>query len=271
MSIHETAVIHESAVIDPGAHIGAGVKIGPFCHVQSEARIGDGCTLDSGVTVCRYTDLGEECHVHGGVVLGGTPQDLAFDIDMVSHLRVGRNCTIREGVTIHRGTGESTETVVGDDCFLMANSHVGHNSRIGNGVILVNGALIAGHAELGDNVIISGHSVVHQHCRVGRLAMIGGLSGVSKDLPPFFLVHANGPNRVAAINAVGLRRAGFSQEDRKSVKQAFRMLYLEGRTVTDAVRSMREIDSDPVRELCTFIEQSKRGICGYIRDNTRDD
>jgi len=205
-------------------------------------------------------------------VLGGTPQDLAFAADTVSHLRIGRDCVIRECVTIHRATGESNETVVGDGCFLMANSHVAHNARLGNGVVLVNGALIAGHAELGDGALISGHSVVHQHCRVGRLAIIGGLSGVSKDLPPFFLVHANGPNRVAAINAVGIRRAGFSREDRAAVKQAFRILYLERKTVTDAVREIREtISSDPVRELCDFIEESKRGICGYIRDADRSD
>ncbi len=259
--------IHPTAVIDPDAAIGQDVDIGPFSVIEADTSIGDRCRLLGGVTVRRYTEIGEGTEIHTGAVLGGTPQDVAFAPDTVSRVRIGRDCRIREGVTVHRGTGADTETVVGDGCFLMANSHVGHNARVGSGVILVNGALLAGHVEVGDRALISGNAVVHQFCRIGRLAILSGLAGVSKDLPPFFMVHAAAPNRVAAINTVGLRRAGFAAAERTAVKRAFRLLYRSGLTVTEAVAAMRaELDSDAVRELSDFIETSKRGICSYIRE-----
>ena len=262
--------IHPSAVVHPDAAIGADAVIGPLCRIESDVRIGEGCRLEGHVTVLPFTEVGDQCHIHPGAVIGGPPQDLAFDPATRSRVRIGDRCVIREGVTIHRGTGEGTETVVGDDCFLMANSHVAHNGRLGDRVILVNGALVAGHAEVGDAAIISGNAVIHQFCRIGRLVMMGGLSGVSKDVPPFAIVDSGETNRVAGINVVGLRRAGFGAKERTEIKQAFRLLYHAGLTVSDAVVEIRRSHASPaVEELCAFVESSKRGICGHRREGPR--
>ena len=253
--------IHPTAVVDPGAVLGAGVTVGPFAYVDRDTRIGDGCVIGPHSVILKFTSLGSHCRVHSCAVLGDLPQDLAFK-DEASYVNSGANCVFREGVTIHRGTKPGTATVVGDQCFLMANSHLAHNVRLGNGVIIANGALLAGYVEVGDRAFISGNAVIHQFVRIGRLAMLSGCSGIGKDVPPFCTTVGVCRNRIAGLNVVGLRRAGISPEARQALRAAIKVLYRSGLNVSQALdRLAKEFPQPAVQEICAFIQASKRGIC----------
>lgn len=257
--------IHPTAIIDPRAVLGPDVTVGPFAVVDADVEIGEGSVIGPHVVIHRYTTVGPGCRVHAGVVLGDLPQDLAF-AGAVSRVRIGRDCVIREGVTINRGTKEGTETVVGAGCYLMANSHLGHNVRLGDQVILANGAMLGGYVEVGDRAFVSGNVLLHQFIRVGRLAMLSGGAGLSKDVPPFCTAHGVATNAIAGLNLVGLRRAGLTADERQQVKRAFDRLYRSGLNVTQAVAALRkEFTAGPAGEFAPFIEASKRGICGFVR------
>lgn len=260
--------IHPTSVVEPGAELGPGVMIGPFCFVGSDVALGARVRLDSHVSIRGRTRLGDDCHVHAGAVLGDLPQDLAFD-GADSAVLVGAGCDIREGVTIHRGTKPGTETVVGDDCLLMANSHLAHNVRLGDRVILANGALLGGYVELGDRVFVSGNCAVHQFVRVGRIAMLGGVSAIMCDVPPFMMTPTL-TSAVMGLNVVGLRRAGVPAEERAALKRVFKLLYRSGLNVSQAVvRIEREVASDLAAEVCEFVRGSKRGICPHAGRSRR--
>ena len=257
--------IHPTAVIEAGAELGADVDVGPGAYVQAGASVGAGCHLGPYSVVYRSTTLGPRCRVHAHAVLGDWPQDLAFKNEE-SFLRVGADCVLREGVTLHRGTKPGSATVLGDGCFLMANSHVGHNCQLGPRVILANGVLLAGYVEVGAGAFLSGNVLVHQFTRVGRLAMLQGGSAVSKDVPPFCVTHGLSGNYVGGLNIVGLRRAGLTPEQRLELKRAFVLLYRSGLNVSQAVARIRqELPEGPAWEFCAFIEASRRGICAYGR------
>ena len=214
--------------------------------------------------------LGRRCRVHACAVLGDLPQDLAFN-DEPSYVKIGSNCVLREGVTIHRGTKPGTSTIVGDNCFLMANSHLAHNVQLGNGVIIANGALLAGYVEVGERAFISGNAVIHQFTRIGRLAMLSGCSGIGKDVPPFCTTVGVCRNRIAGLNVVGLRRAGIGPEDRQAIRGAIKVLYRSGLNVSQALeRIKKEFPQPAVQEICAFIEASKRGIC-TMRDEAEEE
>jgi UDP-N-acetylglucosamine acyltransferase len=262
--------IHPTAVVDPAAVIGANVTVGPFAFIDRDTQIGDGCVIGPHSTILRYTSLGPNCRVHACAVLGDLPQDLAFK-EEPSYVKIGANCVFREGVTIHRGTKPGTSTVVGDNCFLMANSHLAHNVQLGNGVILANGVLLAGYVEVGERAFISGNAVAHQFCRIGRLVMLQGLGGVSKDVPPFCVVPGLQGNVVTSLNVVGMRRAGVTPQERLEVKRAFATLYRSGLNVSQAVERMRsEFKQGPALEFCDFIDGSKRGICAFASGQEED-
>jgi UDP-N-acetylglucosamine acyltransferase len=263
--------IHPTSAIDPGAKIGHNVSIGPFCYVQNDVEIGDNCILDAHVTLFPYTSIGKNCHLHSNVVLGDSPQDVAFK-DEPSYVRVGDNCTLREGVTIHRGTKAGTTTKLGDNCLLMAYSHLAHNVQVGNNVIIANGALVAGYAEVGDRAFISGNCLVHQFARIGRLVMLAGGSAVHKDVPPFCMTRSTTLNKIMGLNIVGLRRAGFTSDERLTVKRAFKILYQSNLLIPEAIEKLEaEFDSDLVREICEFLKTSQRGIAGYVRQRQNSD
>jgi UDP-N-acetylglucosamine acyltransferase len=258
--------IHSSAVVEDGAVLADDVIVGPFCYVQNQVHIGAGTELKNHVTVYANSTIGENTTVHAGAVIGDLPQDLAFDPENISSVKIGNGCVIREGVTIHRGTKPDTQTVIGNECFLMVNSHVAHNCTLGNRVIFANGVLLAGYVTVGDGAFLSGNTVVHQFCKVGRLAMMSGLSAVSKDLPPFFVTHSATVNSVSGINSVGLRRANVDADSRAMIKRIFRTIYLGGKNVSDAVAELESQDlSSDAWELLDFIKMSERGICGYNR------
>lgn len=256
--------VHQTAVIEAGAKLGKDVTVGPFAWVDRDTEIGDGCVIGPHVVVHRHTSIGRGCRVHAGAVLGDLPQDVAFRPDAVSWVRIGANCVIREGVTIHRGTKADTATVVGDGCFLMANSHLGHNVRLGDGVILANGALLAGYVEVGDRAFISGNAAVHQFVRIGRLAMLSGCAAITKDVPPFCTTRAASLNYIAGLNVVGMRRAGMSPADRQTVRRAFKILFRSGLNVAQALGRLKaEFPAGPARDFWAFVEASKRGICAF--------
>lgn len=257
--------IHPTAIIDKTAVLGANVTVGPFCVIDHDTRIGDGTVIGPHVVIHPYTSVGPDCRIHAGAVLGDLPQDLAFKKDDVSYVRIGARCTIREGVTIHRGTKPETATVVGDGCFLMANSHLGHNVQLGNLVILANGVLLAGYVQVGDRAFISGNTAVHQFDRIGRLAMVSGNAALSKDVPPFCMVPSARRNRITGMNIVGMRRAGMSPAERKDVKAAFALLFRSGLNTSDAVaRILEKFPSGPGREIGEFTAGAKRGICRFV-------
>ncbi|MBE9115199.1 acyl-ACP--UDP-N-acetylglucosamine O-acyltransferase [Lusitaniella coriacea LEGE 07157] len=264
-------LIHPTAVIESGAKLGADVRVGAFSYIDRVVEIGDGCEIGSHVTILPYTRLGKNCRVHAGAVLGDLPQDVAF-ANEESYVRVGDNCIIREGVTIHRGTKLGSVTEVGNDCFLMAYSHLAHNAKLGNRAIISNGALVAGYAEVEDGAFISGNCLIHQFTRVGRLAMLSGGTAIQKDVPPFCMTRSMSSNTVMGLNVVGLRRAGYSAEDRLILKRAFKRLYQSGLNVSQAVVQLdKEFSSELVQELNLFVKTSQRGICRFLRGGKSPD
>jgi UDP-N-acetylglucosamine acyltransferase len=253
--------IHPTAIIAPGAKIDPTVEIGPYAIVEDDVTIGVGCKIHAHAIVKRYTTLGCDNVLHAGAILGDDPQDLAFK-DQPTYVRIGDKNVFREYVTVHRGTAAGSETVIGNSCFLMACSHVGHNSKLGNNVILANGMLLAGHTTVGNNAFLSGNAVVHQFCRIGRLCMLSGGSRMVMDLPPFMMGH--GDSDCVGINRVGLRRAGYTSKQIMEVRAAYRLLYLTGMGFTKAIKQIEESSpNELVREIIDFIKApSKRGVAG---------
>lgn len=255
--------IHPTAIVNSKAELGADVTIGPFCVIDAEVKIGANTRIGPHVTILPFTTIGAGCTIHANAVLGDLPQDTAFK-DAVSYVRIGDNCTIREGVTIHRGTKPETATVAGEGCYLMANSHLAHNVKLGDYVVLVNGALLGGYVEVGDRAFISGNCLVHQFTRIGKLAILAGGSAFNKDVPPFCKTAGLTANAVMGLNVIGLKRAGFGVSDRLVIKRAFHTLYQSGLNVSQATAKIRaESPTKAVLEFCEFVEQSKRGICRF--------
>ncbi|MFH1995838.1 MAG: acyl-ACP--UDP-N-acetylglucosamine O-acyltransferase [Candidatus Omnitrophota bacterium] len=248
------------AVVAQGAAISSeDVQIGPYAIIEDGVMIGPGVKVWPHAYIAKGTEIGEGTEVHMGAVIGHTPQDFGHE-GGESFVKIGKRNIIREYTTIHRGTKNGSATIIGDDNFFMVSSHVGHNCEIGNKVIVSNGALLAGYIQVEDMAFISGNVVIHQFCRIGKLAMIGGFSGVNKDVPPFMLVR--GPSMVRSVNLVGLRRAGFSNKLIGQVKEAFRTIYRSGFNTTQAIEKLRSGDQPPeVRHLVEFVERSRRGIC----------
>jgi UDP-N-acetylglucosamine acyltransferase len=255
MGIHQTAIVAKNAEIDNSA------QIGPHVIIEEKVTIHPDVKIMANAYIHKNTEIGKGTVIHPGAVIGGEPQDYSYK-GGEAFTRIGKNNIIREYVTIHRGTEEGSATVVGDNNFLMVQAHLGHNCRVENEVIIANGALLAGHVEVEKGAFISGNVVFHQFCRVGRYAMIGGFTGVNKDVPPYMLVR--GPSVIRGINLVGLRRAGFSREVIKEIKEAYRLLFTAGITTREAVEKIREsLSSGEIEHLASFVEASKRGICKF--------
>ncbi|HXG50172.1 MAG TPA: acyl-ACP--UDP-N-acetylglucosamine O-acyltransferase [candidate division Zixibacteria bacterium] len=255
-----TMSIHPTAVIDPRAEIEPGVEIGPYAVIEGAVRIGSGTRIMAHAYVTGWTEIGRDNEIYPGAVLGCPPQDKSYRGDR-TYLKVGDRNVFRECVQIHRGTAPDSATVIGDDNFLMAASHVGHNCRLGDHIVMANGALLGGHVEVGNNVFISGNCVVHQFVRIGAYALMRGLSGTSRDVPPFAII--DWQHTVRGVNVVGLRRAGFDERRIRAIREAFRILFRKGRNLSLAIREIEEsgrADTD-VATLLDFIKSSKRGVC----------
>jgi UDP-N-acetylglucosamine acyltransferase len=253
MPIHPTAIIDSAADLDPT------VEVGPFVIIEGPVRVGARTRIMASAHLSGRSIIGEDNEIHMGAVIGHAPQHLAYK-GAPSGVRIGNGNIFREYVTVHRGYHEGQDTVIGDKCFFMAMSHVGHDSTVGSNVIMANGALLAGHTQVDDFANISGNVGVHQYVRIGRLTMIGGLSRVVKDVPPFMIVAAN--SLVHGLNTVGLRRAGYDLQTRKQIKDAYRILYRSGLNVPQAVERLESeyAGVEPVQLLVNFIRNSVRGI-----------
>ena len=254
-------MIHPTAIVEPGAQLGTDVQIGPFAYVAATARLGDGCVLAPHAVVLDHVTLGARCTIHAGAVIGGLPQDLSFKNEP-SYVVVGDDCVFRESVTINRGTKPGTATRLGNHVYLMANAHVAHNCEVGDHVVMANTVALAGYVVVGERCFFGGNSGVHQFCHIGRLAMVGACSLVSKDLPPFCITASSANSRVAGLNVVGLRRAGFTAAQRAQIKHAFRVVYRSGLNVAQAKERLRAEAGDPFAvEFADFLDHAKRGIC----------
>jgi UDP-N-acetylglucosamine acyltransferase len=255
--------IHPTAIVAAGARLADGVVVGPHAVVEDDTVIGRGTEIRAHAVVKRFTTLGEGNTVHEGAVLGGEPQDLAFQ-GGETRLVIGDGNRIREGVTIHRATGAGAVTRVGSGCFLMAYVHVAHDNRIGDGVIMANNTALAGHVELGDRAFLSGGVVVHQFCRIGRLAMIGGNSKVVQDALPF--VTSDGvPCRAHGLNLVGLRRAGIHAPEIGALKEGYRLLLRTNLRLSEALERMAALQDPLVDEVIAFVAGAKRGFAHAAR------
>ncbi len=261
------AYIHPTAVISPGAKLGKDVKIGPYAVVGEHVTIGDGTQVMAHAVLTGWTGIGKDCIIYPGAVIGSEPQDLKFKGEK-SYVFIGDRTTIRECATIHRGCGPESETRVGNDCLLMAYTHVAHNCLVGNNVIMANSAMIAGHVVVEDRVVIGGITGVHQFVRIGRNAMIGGASKLVQDVVPYTIVDGH-PAKVSGLNNVGIARAGISIEARRNIKQAYKILYRSGLSLSQAIVVIeQEVDScDEIEHFLRFLRNAERGICRGRKDN----
>ena len=252
--------IHSSAVIDPAASIGENVEIGPFCHIGAGVEIGNGCRLIGHVTIAGPTRIGTENVFFPYCSIGQRSQDLKYTVEP-THLEIGNANSFREFCTVNRGTSPGAKTSVGNNGNFLAYAHIAHDCVVGNDVIFSNNGTLAGHVIVEDHTIIGGLSGVHQFCRIGRHAIVGGCTKIVQDVPPYMIADGN-PAEVRGINQVGLERRGFSTEDTRVLREAYRLLYRSNLNVKQACEQIASglPSSDVIATLLSFVEASTRGI-----------
>lgn len=253
--------IHPAAFVDKSAKIGKGVVIGPCALIDKNVEIGDGTTIDAFASVKQYTRMGKNNHIFSYAMVGEIPQDLKFHGEE-SWLEIGDNNDIREFATLHRGTKDGNGlTKVGDNCLLMAYTHVAHDCILGNNIVMSNNATLAGHVEVQDYAIIGGLSAVHQFSRIGTHAFVGGMTGISQDLAPYMLAVGERAG-LHGPNLVGLRRMGLSREAISAVKAVFKLIWLSGIPRKEALeKAAQEYANFPeAMEIVNFVKESKRGV-----------
>jgi len=259
------------AYVHPQAKIAPNVVIEPFVNIEKNVVIEEGSWIGSNVTIMEGARIGKNCRIFPGAVISAIPQDLKFESEETL-VKIGDNVTIREFVTINRGTKANLETVIGNNCLLMAYVHIAHDCILGNNVILANAATLAGHIEIGDWAIVGGLAAVHQFVHIGVHAMISGGSMVRKDVPPFSKAGRE-PLSFAGVNSIGLRRRGFSNERIADIQEIYRFVFLKGQNVTQAVRYIERnlAATDERDEILSFISKSQRGLMkGYTRMKDRN-
>ena len=259
------ATIHPTAIVDPDAQIGVDVEIGPFSVIGPQAVIGQKTIVQSHVVIEGQVTIGSGNFIGHGAIIGAPPQDLSFSPERKTMVEIGNDNVIREYCTIHRGSPEGSVTRIGNKNFLMGGAHVGHNCAVGNNIVIANNCLLAGHVRVDDGAFLGGGSTFHQHMHVGRLVMVQGSSAFGKDLPPFVIAAER--NSVFGINVIGLKRAGFSVQDRDEIKTAFKLLYTSGLNISQALEKGAALNlGAPAREFLDFVVNAKkRGICPLKR------
>jgi UDP-N-acetylglucosamine acyltransferase len=259
MPVDPSAFIAPTARVHPDAVVGPATRVGEFCVIESDVVIGRNCTLEPYVYVKRWTTLGDDNLISAGTALGTDPLDKAFTGER-SYLVIGSGNKIREHYTISRGTEPESETRIGNGNYIMTCGHIAHNCILGDNIVIASCVLLAGYVEVEDQAFISGSVAAHQFSKIGRLAMVSGLARVNSDLPPYFLYA--GFNVIAkGLNIVGLKRAGFSRQQRQTLKSAYTLLYRSGLRLEDALRRIEaELPDSLTEHLVQFIRASKRGI-----------
>jgi len=255
-----TVTIHPTAVVDPKAILHESVEIGPYAVIGPHVELGSNVTVMAHAMINGHTFIGENTKIYPKAVIGLQPQDLKYRGEK-SYVKIGRNNTIREFVTINSSTGDGSATIIGDNCLLMAYTHVAHNCRIGNEVLMANLASLSGHSIVEDKAMLSGLVGVHQYVNIGTMSITGGASKVIQDVPPYALSDGN-PCRVRDINAIGLKRNGVDAKTRLILHRAFRILFRSGLNMKNAIRQVQdEVPEIPqIRHVIEFIQNSRRGI-----------
>lgn len=253
--------VHPTSLLEGEVTLADDVHVGPNCVLTGPIRLGPGCRLVGNVYLQGPLTMGAGNVVYPFACLGFAPQHVRYDpAEPGRGLTIGDGNTFREHVTIHRAYESERPTEIGDRNYFMANSHAGHDCRIGNDGTFVNNSMLAGHVEIGDRVIVGGGASVHQFCRIGRGVMMSGNMGTGKDIPPFFML--TGINICGSINLVGLRRSGQPRDVIDNVRWTYRVLYREDRTLASALTELRtRADRPMIAEYIEFIETSKRGMC----------
>ncbi len=253
-------VVHPTAVVHPRAELGDDSEIGPYCVLGEHVRLGRGCKLHSHIVIDGHTTLGDGNEIFPFASLGLKTQDLKWKGGLTRTV-IGDHNTFREYVTIHSATSDGEATTVGSHNHILAYCHLAHNVTLGNHIIMSNVATLAGHVTVADHAVIGGLAAVHQFCRIGQMAIIGGCSKVVQDVPPFMLADGN-PAETRTINKVGLERNGVSEAAQTALKQAYKILFRDGLTLTNGLaRIEAELPCGPeILHLVEFIRSTERGI-----------
>ena len=252
--------VHSTAIVNPKAIIGDNVTIGPFSIIEAGVFIGDRTTVGNNVTISSGTHIGKDCKIFHSASIGAIPQDLKYNNEETL-LYIGDRTVIREFVSVNKGTSALGKTEIGSDCLLMASVHVAHDCVVGNNVIMSNLTTLGGHVNIDDWVILSGGVLVHQFCNISKHAFIGAGALVTQDVPPFILA-AGSPVEYSGINSVGLKRRGFSVDDRKELKKIYKMYFRsKNNRKENLLKIKKELASFKYTKLIIdFIENSERGI-----------
>ncbi len=252
--------IHPTAIVAVGAQLGADVEIGPYSVVGPDVQVGDHAVIKAHVVIEGHTRLGAGCTIFPFASLGQQTQDLKYK-GGTTYVSIGAQTTIREYVTVHSGTVDGECTQVGAGCLIMAYCHVAHGCEVGDGVIMSNGASLAGNVRVDPMAVLGGLSGVHQFCRIGSMAMVGAMTKVTQDVPPYVIADGN-PAVVHGLNKVAFQRRGMSDASQKALKEAFKILYRSGFITAEAIdRIEAEVEAVPeVARLVEFVKTAERGI-----------
>lgn len=255
MSVHPTAIIGKNSVIHESC------MIGPYCVIGENVIIGSNTRLHSHVVIEGNTTIAENCEIFPYTAIGSRAQDLSISKEFQGNVYIGNNVTVREQVTIHASTSSESTTKVGNNCFLMATSHIAHDCTVGNNVIMANSSMLAGHTHIGNNVFISGGAAIHQFLHIGDYSFVIACSRTVQDIPPYSMTAGASPTEYAGLNVVGLRRAGFTQEERNIIKRAYQILYRQGMKTNESLQELKNFSNHPlVTQIVEFVEKSQRGI-----------
>jgi UDP-N-acetylglucosamine acyltransferase len=256
---HFDPMIHLTAIIDPKAEVDPTVRVGPYAVIDGGVKLGANCIVGPNVYLTGQTTIGSDNVFHAGCVIGDEPVDVKYKGEP-TRLRIGDHNIIREHVTVNCACTAEGETVLGSHNFLTPHCHIGHNVQVGDHTIIGGGAMVAGYAVIQNGAFISGNCLVHQFCRVGALAIMQGGSAISQDLPPFTVLHRM--NEICGLNVVGLRRAGFTAEQRMELKRLYRLLFRSGKNLRAAVEEAKKTFTSPAaKTLLDFVAETKRGVC----------
>ena len=255
-----SSAIHPTALIAPSASIAPDVSIGPFCIVEDNVVIDSGTIISSSVHICKNTFIGKDCQIFQSSVIGEIPQDLKYNGEDTK-LIIGDRTKIREFCTINKGTNASGETIIGNDCLMMAYVHIAHDCIIGNNVILANAVQVGGHVEIGDWVTVGGMTPIHQFTKIGSHAFVGGGYRIVQDIPPYILAMGE-PLKYAGINNIGLRRRKFQPEVRNAIKDIYKIIYKSKTNISDSIKLINDnyTSHNEAKIITKFIQNSDRGI-----------